>query len=179
MNYNLQKAWTSLEEQKDLFEKEIRRASLPQQQFSQADESWNMLQVLAHLVAVEKTSFDFLIAKNYTNARPSKGVRHKLQSFLLKAMLQSPIRFKAPAIPALSPSREVEAEALFLQWKGVGEKGRVFLENFPEEKINFLIFRHPVVGWLTIEQTIKFLKEHIQHHQQQLRRIRTSKGYPA
>lgn len=178
MNPKLKKEWTALEEEKKIFEREIRKANLIQQQYSPKPESWNMLQVLAHLVAVEKTSFDFLISKNYTNARPAKGIRHFFQSYLLSLGLLSPFRFKAPPIQSLSPSRDIEAEALFLQWKKEGEKARLFLEKFPEEKLSYLIFRHPVAGWLTMEQTVKFLKEHIQHHHYQVRRIRKSKGFP-
>jgi hypothetical protein len=45
------------------------------------------------------------------------------------------------------------------------------LHEFPGTKLNHTVFRHPRAGWLTINQTLTSVLDHILHHQQQLQRI--------
>ncbi len=179
MNTKLNKRWVELEKEKSRFIKELKKASNRQLHFSPDEKSWNMLQVMAHLVAVERTSFGYLSGKKYSHASRPKGKLQFFRALFLRIMLASPIRFKAPPIAALQPPEKNDLEELIKEWSLEGKKTETYLENFPEEKLDELIFRHPVIGWLTIGQTINFLIEHIQHHRLQIRRIEKSPSFPS
>ena len=39
-------------------------------------------------------------------------------------------------------------------------------------------FRHPIAGWVTADEGVAFLADHIGHHERQVHRIRRSAGFP-
>lgn len=178
MNPALNTQWLRLEELKQRYEQLMTEASPEQQQFKPEAGSWNMLQVVQHLMIAEKLSMDYLIAKNYANARKGGGVGAFFRSMALRFMLQSPLRFKAPRI-LQAPAENPEPEALLQQWQEVREAMHDYLHHFPEEKISMMIYHHPRAGWLTIQQALKFFEDHMLHHQKQLQRIRQASGFPS
>lgn len=180
MHPQLQKEWNRLELLRRAYEQTLAQASVAQQEFKPATGGWSMLQVIRHLVTAETMSTDYLVKKNYTNAYKKSGMGTRLRSGLLRLMLRSPLRFKAPRIlAALEPQDGLQAKPLLAEWESSREKLRAYLEGFPEEKLTFEIYRHPRSGWLTVVQTLQFLEDHLRHHQQQLARLRKEPGFPA
>lgn len=178
MQPGLHNSWKKLEAQKKHFEDSINGESLLQLEFKPAPGSWSMLQVLEHIVTTEKMSSQFLVNKALLKSRKAGGKWHVGRALFLSLMLKSPLKFKVPKIKGINPNGELTKETLFLEWDAGRQELYAFLEKFPEDKLDDLIFRHPVVGWLTIKETIVFFADHINHHQQQLVRIRKSSDFP-
>ena len=178
MEANLLNRWENLENQKRKFEEAISLSSDLQLNFKPASGGWSMLQVLQHVVAIEKISSDYLVHKSLSKSRKAGGVKSYIRSVFLRMMLKSPFKFKAPAVKGIHPVQDREKQELLNQWNRIRIELHSFLEEFPEEKNKEVIFRHPLVGWLTMEQTLVFLADHITHHQNQLSRIRKSPGFP-
>lgn len=177
MNPALHTQWLRLIALKEAYEKALLEASAEQQQFKIEAGSWNMLQVVHHLVIAEKLSMDYLIAKQYANARKGSRGSAFFLSLVLRLLLKSPRRFKAPrSLP--EPAESPEPAKLLADWKQTRREMYVYLQKFPEEKINMLIYRHPRAGWLTILQALHFFEDHLLHHQQQLERIRRLPAFP-
>ena len=42
------------------------------------------------------------------------------------------------------------------------------VENFPKEKMNKAVFKHPRAGLLSMNQTMSFFINHVKHHIQQI-----------
>lgn len=179
MHPTLEKEWRRLEKLRESYEKALKKASPAQQQFRPDTNAWNMLQVVRHLVTAEDLSTSFLVKKNYLNARKAGGFGTSARAFLLRVMLRSPLKFKAPPIAALQPAQDQNSELILSDWKQGRETLKAYLENFPAEKLHFEIYRHPRSGWLTITQTLQFYGDHLRHHQQQLERLRKSDAFPA
>lgn len=180
MHPQLQKEWKRLEALRQAYEQALMQASVAQQEFKPATGGWSMLQVVRHLVTAEALSTDYLVKKNYTNAYKKGGFGTRLRSGLLRLMLRSPLKFKAPRIlAALEPEDGLQAEPLLAEWQSSREKLKTYLEGFPEEKLAFEIYRHPRSGWLTVEQALQFLGDHLRHHQQQLARLQKEPHFPA
>lgn len=169
--------WLRLEKLKQGYKQAILEASTDQQQFKAEQASWNMLQVMEHLMMAEKLSMDYLIAKNYANARKGGRTAAFFRSLGLRFMLQSPLRFKAPrSLP--EPAENPDPEVLLQKWEQVREAMYEYLHHFPEEKLSMMIYRHPRAGWLTIHQALKFFEDHMLHHRKQLLRIRQAAEFP-
>lgn len=170
--------WLRLEKLKQYYEQAILEARPDQQQFKAEQSSWNMLQVMEHLMMAEKLSMDYLIAKKYTNARRGGNISAFFRSLGLRFMLLSPLRFRAPrSLP--EPTENADPAGLLQQWKQSREAMYEYLHYFPEEKLFMMIYRHPRAGWLTIHQALKFFEDHMLHHQKQLLRIRQAAGFPS
>jgi hypothetical protein len=84
--------------------------------------------------------------------------------------IESPYRFKAPASTGDVPEIADPAEAI-AAWGRVRDEWRPFVENFPENLSDRLIFRHPFVGLLGPRQVMVFLRWHLKNHTRQVGRI--------
>jgi hypothetical protein len=178
MNQDLKSQWVRLEKLREQYQEAIAQASPVQQHYQPEQKSWNMLQVMQHLVMSEKLSMDYLISKNYSNARKPTGITAVMRSIGMRILLRSPVKIKAPPIAGLESLNELDAENLMQEWQKVRAAMYEYLIFFPEEKISFSIFRHPRAGWLNIRQALSFFEDHLLHHQYQLQRIRKTAGFP-
>ncbi len=174
----LLKEWNRLEKLRQFYEQTLEQASPEQQKFKPDAKTWNMLQVVRHLVTAEGLSTAFLVKKNYSNARKAGNLSTRLRATLLRIMLQSPLKFKAPPVAALEPEVEQEGQLILSDWSNGRETLKTYLEHFPADKLGFEIYKHPRSGWLTISQTLQFYGDHLKHHQQQLSRLRKDPGFP-
>ena len=179
MHPKLLPSWQELEAIKKDFENIINSESIQGQEYKPSPDAWNMLQVLQHIVISERMIVNYLLNKGLAKSKKPGGKMHILRSWFLRLMLKSPLKFKTPEVKGIEPDGNVKKEVLFQEWEKVRMELYSFLQQFPENKLNELIFRHPVVGWLTIISTLHFITDHIGHHQQQLSRIRKSNFFPA
>lgn len=179
MHPKLLPSWQELEAITKDFENNINSESIQGQGYKPSPDAWSMLQVLQHIVISERMSVeDYLLSVGLSKSKKTGGKLHVLRSLFLRLMLKSPMKFKTPEVKGIEPDGNVEKEILFQEWDKVRLELYSFLQQFPENKLNELIFRHPVVGWLTITGTLHFFSDHIGHHQQQLSRIRKSNFFP-
>lgn len=178
MESALNTQWLRLEKLRKQYATTIAHASPDQQQYKAEPSGWNMLQVLHHLILAEKLSMEYMIGKQYGNARKGSNIAAFFRSTTLRFLLQSPIRFKAPRV-LKAPADNPDPGLLLEEWEQVRQGMHDYLVHFPKEKISMLIYRHPRAGWLTIHQTLQFFEDHLVHHQHQLRRIRQAQGISA
>lgn len=178
MNPALNTQWFRLEKLRKQYVKTIKEASPVQQRLKVDASGWNMLQVLHHLILAEKLSMEYLIRKQYGNARKGSNFAAFFRSMTLRFLLQSPLRFKAPRV-LKAPLEDPDPESLLKEWEQVRQGMYEYLQHFPDDKLSMLIYRHPRAGWLTIQQALEFFEDHLVHHQQQLRRIRQTQGFYA
>lgn len=174
MHPELQYFWQKMEAEKKNFISTINAAGAELQEYKPSAGSWNMLQVLEHMVITEKLSIRYLVTKGLLKSKKAGGKWHLIRDLYLSFMLKSPLKFKVPEVKGIKPKGETQKEVLFQEWDNCRRQLQSFLEEFPEDKLNDLIFRHPVAGWLNIGGTLRFFTDHITHHRKQLSRIRKS-----
>ena len=68
-----------------------------------------------------------------------------------------------PARAELEPTRR--------EWEEGRAGWKELVDSLPPEQARKAIFRHPVVGMLTLGQTLQFMDEHIKRHTGQVKRI--------
>lgn len=130
---------------------------------------WSVIQVLCHLSRAEDLSLRYIRKKMQAEA-PEAGVICRIKSAALSLALRSPLRFKAPAMSAEVPERETLGEVAS-RWDAVRREMVDALDEVPESDLSRAVFRHPRVGLISLEQALRFMQDHLDHHRRQLERI--------
>jgi hypothetical protein len=135
-------------------------------------ENWSAVMVAEHLYNSE-TSVLHNIKKYSGKGKPKvKGIYHVFRSLILKLALKSKMKFKAPPIKEIIPEGNTSFATLTENWNALRKEWEEHLNNYGVEDINNLIFKHPAAGLMTIEQTVTFMGQHVEHHIHQVQRIK-------
>lgn len=173
MNSIYQEQLERLHNEKEAMLEELAQWSQDQIGWKSDEESWNANQVVEHLVTSEFGTFQYLVKKTSSgfDGLESATEEHRESSKKLNAALASDQQWKAPPVLP-QPQGDKEMDVWVNRWRGLSQKMGEWLEQVPENTEEKLVFRHPLSGRLTLEQTMDFLIEHIVHHGHQLRRIK-------
>lgn len=138
------------------------------------ERSWSATQVLDHVLTSEKGTLGYMLKK--TQAEPEElpylNKEDRDKAFKLMRRLQSEERYEAPS--SLPPPDEAKDPTILIrEWDEMRDRYRHFLGTLTPEYYGRFIFRHPFTGPMSVEETLGFLIDHINHHMHQLERIKT------
>lgn len=170
MNSRLQTLYDQLESQRADLLNEVR--TLTAEKFNQRpDGKWSTNQILAHVIAAERMSLQYLQKKVLAlNEVSDTGFYEELKMVLLKVSQRLPgLKFRAPKIvlertPSYGTFAELEAD-----WEKLRIDLKAFLENLGDDHIKKRIYRHAVAGRLNVQHALLFFREHIVHHHPQIK----------
>jgi len=132
---------------------------------------WSAAQVLAHVITAERLSVLYLRKKiQKPESIPRSGAVAALKSWALGLFLKLPVKVSAPARSAEVPE-SAELSELERDWSEVRSELGDFLKGFPPELASRAIYKHPVAGRLNLEQTLRFLVDHLRRHTGQIERV--------
>ena len=164
------KRFASLEAQKAGMLAEVQEWPTAMRSMRPRDGGWNALEVLDHLVRTE-TGICGVVAETMHEPRRI-GVRDRLRFVLVERVFLSQRRVKVPesVTKFIWPGEGLELAEITARW----DAGRVRLAEVACEASACRggVFRHPVSGWMSFEQVLRFFSAHMVHHQYQLERIR-------
>lgn len=170
MNIKLRKEWDRLiVAKKELF-KTLNTFSEKEQNHQVDEYTWSMVGVIEHLVISEGGILKFFDRYPPKASKYKATFKSNFKSRFLNFALWSPFRFKAP-VKILAPKQEKTLATLEKEWDTIRKDWETLLEDFPNEKINYTVFKHPLAGPVTMLQTLQFMRNHIYTHEKQLRRI--------
>lgn len=136
--------------------------------FSPPDGAWSPLQVAAHLVHAETLSLASIRKRlDRADRAPSAGLAGRFRSLLLKLVLRSGKRVKAPDIVA-EAAEDPELEPTIAAWDGARAGWRELFEEIPEEWAPRALYKHPIAGVLSLAGALEFQREHVLHHRPQI-----------
>lgn len=171
MNTKLQQIFDSLETQRSqLF---ISLNSLAVEKLNQQPTNgWSINQVIAHLIAAERLSVLYLRKKiQAINEVENTGLIEELKMIVIILSQRLPFKFKAPKTVVENTKSSTSIHQLEQEWNAVRNELKIVLEKFNDDQIKRKIYKHVVAGKLNIQQTLLFFREHIIHHQQQIKRL--------
>ena len=115
------------------------------------------------------------IQKKLINPSESKnaGIKALYRSALLRYALRSKRKFKAPKV-LTEPTGPYVVEELFTGWKTTREELEKLFDSIPAEHKKKQLFKHPVLGYISLKQTLGFMGDHMQRHLEQIQRIKSS-----
>jgi hypothetical protein len=134
--------------------------------------SWSIAQVLHHIWFALNSTHLYVHKhiqknKNFKNA----GIVHFFRSIGLNMVLHSPLKLKAPKYISENVIKNITHAEISQLSEASFNNFRQLLETFPTELEHKEIFKHPVVGWVNIYQTLGFLKGHTVHHKMQIENL--------
>ena len=172
MAMNVQQLFESLERQKEAFLSEISNWPPPALRFRPAQLEWSCLDVLDHLVKVEKAFLDF-VKGNLPNGR-SVPMTDRIRARVVIYVMRSPIRVKTPAsVSMVLPGSNLDPSQLKQNWNEVRKNISNLLRALDPPQLRIGLFQHPVGGWMPVPQAMEFLSAHLRHHGYQLKRLKS------
>ena len=136
--------------------------------FKVNENKWSTIQICFHLIKSEQLT-TLSLNKNLQlreNLKKS-GLISLIMDASLSLVLKSKIKFKAPAIIAKMPDN-YDFDELMKKWNTIRASLKNYVDNFPEDCLRKVIYRHPIAGWLNLSQTLNFLQNHFDHHKPQI-----------
>ncbi|MFT5640500.1 MAG: hypothetical protein ACI9A7_000597 [Cyclobacteriaceae bacterium] len=156
-------------ERASLFES-LQHISNEQLQHRPSVESWSVIQVLDHMIQVERVSLLYLKKKIKAGSKMEEAsFTSGFRTFILVLSLNSPLKFKAPKSLAQPANVKDLGEMLHI-WNAVRKDLMKYLGAYPESLLDKAIFKHPLSGRIKIDQTLQFFRAHQNNHVKQVKR---------
>lgn len=168
MSKALAEKYKEIEAVKNRFLEKSARLTTEQLNKRPSDGGWSAGQVLYHCAFAESGTI-LVIHKNLAEnkVRLKRDLGSVFRNLLLVMFLKSPLKFKAPKVVSKVPD-SISMEEIRQFYDKNSSDYHTILNELPAELEDKYIFKHPMSGLFTIEQTLSFTKEHYLHHERQL-----------
>jgi len=172
MEKKLQLRYSKLEDSRSVLLKKLESIDQEKLNLQPQQDKWSIIQVANHLIEAEHKSIKY-ISKKLTKQDnlEATGPGAMIKSFILKLILRSPLRIKAPEVISQSPENN-NFDQVEHRWNQTRKDLGHLLDCFTEESLRKSVFRHPFAGKMTICQTLDVFQEHFDHHLKQFERIK-------
>ncbi len=171
MNIKLRQLYDSLESQRIKLIGSLK--ILPLEKLNQQPEGkWSINQIIAHLITAEKMSVMYLTKKiQGVNELENSGFFQELKMLGLIVSQRLPFKFKAPKVVVENTSTSTDLKQLEQEWNSVRKEMEALLEKIKDDQIKRMIYKHVRAGKLNIQHALIFFREHIIHHQPQIKKL--------
>lgn len=135
-----------------------------------APDGWSAAQVADHLVRTEAAIL--AAARRGVEAPRAIGPRDRLGVWFIDRLFLSERRVRVPrSAAAVLPDVDPDVAAVRARWDLVRGELAEFLAPLTAEQRRGGVFRHPVGGWMSVPQVLRFFWVHAHHHGFQLARL--------
>ncbi len=176
MHATLKPAHDTYQQKAEALLTEVRALTPEQRNFRPDPDSWSLTEVLHHLALLDRG-----VVKNLQEGLPEGKRRPRLRQRLLgplvKWVLRSPIKVKAPTDRVL-PDPDVGFDEVDETWRQARAELTTQLDKIGADRVGTPTFIHPISGPLPPAQVLTFLNDHLSHHMHQVRRIRNHPDFP-
>ncbi len=135
-----------------------------------APDRWSVLEILEHLVRADEGSVRQLERRDAPAptlpARLAAGLKLRIIRLILGR-----VRLKVPVKGLLPGGQPVSLAELSRRWGESRCRLAGYLETIAPEGLRAPLFRHPIAGWLTLEQGLDFHLHHVGVHRAQIDRL--------
>ena len=159
-----------LEEQKTELLLQIERWTPEMLNYRPTPAEWSVLEMLDHIVRTEIAILSAARSR-LTNPHPI-GLADKLRTAFLQKVFASDRKVKVPvSARQVLPGSALQLEDIRKRWNDSRQELNSFLSHTNSEQLSKGLFRHPVGGWMGMQQMLEFFSVHLIHHHYQLDRI--------
>lgn len=141
--------------------------------FQPTPDSWSVLQVMQHLMLVEQASEKYVrkkLSHNPTLSKTNLGTTWRM--LLLKSYNWLPIKLKAPAYVNENNFAPISTLAeIATNWQNQRNQLRDYLNMLPDDIFDKEVYKHPLVGRLSLKEMLKFYEGHFDRHYNQIKRL--------
>jgi len=167
----------NLESRKTRFVTALEGFSPEQLDFRAEPQAWTPVQVGHHVVLAEQRTTDSI--KKHRGMRSGKrSWRYRVGNALLWLVLKTGLRVKNP-VPEAAPDDDIDLTRLLEAWDKARDELETVLNETKERGLRYAAFNHPIAGPFNVEEALRFLVAHLDHHLRQLDRIQQNPSFPA
>jgi uncharacterized damage-inducible protein DinB len=134
-----------------------------------APDAWSVAQVITHLAMAEEKALAYLDKKMEVRKHGPVGLSAPFRLWFLNTVIRLPLKYKAPAIVADIPSTSYGVAAD--RWAAIRLRTRSRYQDLDEKLLGHDLYKHPIVGKFSPAQGMRFMAEHVKHHEHQIQRI--------
>ena len=157
---------------------ELAAASPEQREFHPRPGAWSLVDVARHLAIVDGKTTRVLAQRRVTGIPRKPLLDALVRQPALWLYFGSPYRAKIPA-QSVAPDPAKSLEQVRADWESAHGMLGAHLETIGAADMGTIVYRHPVGGYMTVLEALRFLVEHHDHHRNQMNRIRRAAGFPA
>ncbi|WP_420317920.1 DinB family protein [Ekhidna sp.] len=148
---------------------------IPQDKLLDGSYGWSIIQVLSHLNDAESASLKYMQKKMQAGDKmKSSGAGNSLRMWLTNQALKSSLKWKAPSYISNPPSYPLEE--MKSKWMETRKAIEEFVNEYPDEWINKLVYKHPMGGRQNLDRAVESFIYHQIHHMHQINRIKKQLG---
>ncbi|MEL7020174.1 MAG: DinB family protein, partial [Bacteroidota bacterium] len=132
-------------------------------------DKWSVFQVLHHLIRVERGSLQYVNKKlSHQPELKKAGIQTAMRTAALSVFAGVPIKIKAPtAVGSNLPPHSTFWEIVKL-YKESRHELHTFFADVPAELLNKEVYKHPLVGRMTLVGMLSFFEAHFFRHRKQI-----------
>lgn len=178
---SLQILLESVESARRDFVAECEGLSPAQVNFKPDPESWSILDNVEHIVRAEQSGISGLwkALDGFKRAEPIWQGDPIHRGLSVEEIVEQTWQTKEKVPPIAAPQWGGSLNF----WLAMCRAQRYMLQDLVQEMegldLELIIFPHPISGPMDARQRLEFLRFHARRHQEQVRRIKGSEGYPA
>ena len=132
---------------------------------------WSAMQVCAHLYLAEAGSWRYVLKKRNADDLPNASLRSAWRSFVLNSYLRMPFKFKAPeGVGEQAMQDYYDPAEMKARWKKLRETMHSGLAEMDDRLFRKAIYKHPIIGRMSLRAMLSFFNAHQQRHFGQMRR---------
>jgi hypothetical protein len=139
--------------------------------YKPAADKWSITQILYHLHYAELRSLSYVKKKMLAAQLENSGLLSALRFRLLKWMMLSGYKLKAPPLLGEVPDG-LNYEEVILAWAETRVQLRTLIDQLSDDLLRKNIYRHPRAGRLNVFQMMGFFQDHFDHHMKQVKRLK-------
>lgn len=161
---------SSLSEKSEDLMQDLGEVNLEILQKKPHEKAWSVIQILNHLMVSESSSLNY-VRKKFLGVESvgQVGLVQRGKMKVLDLAFNGVRKFKAPVYVS-NPSNAENLKELEEKWAEVRSELTYFLEDYPEDYIEKLVYRHPIAGRVSLYQMLDFFIMHMRHHKKQIER---------
>lgn len=132
-----------------------------------AADEWSLLQVIEHVVIVERGVLMSLIrgGTEMPKRSPVSALKRRMVSSIMRRAIKVPV-----PVPEVNPGPTPDREKLLAEWEKIRGKFRKHIGAEAFDPTTH-VFTHPVAGPLSAEESVDFLVSHLTYHQIRTRKL--------
>ncbi|WP_370089927.1 DinB family protein [Ekhidna sp.] len=148
---------------------------IPAEKLGDQSYGWSIIQVFSHLNDAETASLKYMQKKMQAGDKMNKsGVGNAIRMWLTNQALRSPLKWGAPSYISNPPAYELEE--IKSKWTETRKGIQQFVDEYPEQWLNRLVYKHPMGGRQNLERAVESFIYHQIHHVHQINRIKKQLG---
>lgn len=129
---------------------------------------WSVTEVVLHLSKAEEGALKYMKIKLEHGGHKKATFGSWLKQKLLNFAIALPIKYKAPNVIKLDETGTITFSEAVANWEDIRKALRKEYETIEEGIIDHELFKHPAAGKLSILQSVKFMRGHVQRHKGQI-----------